>query len=98
MRWCVFHIHPGQGRDLQALLSLVVGAVVELVHTLGVLAALLTEAAIHRRNEERIPGKEVCQTQTVELYKIKLPPESSGIDLFVSIAVAAQVTKVGLAA
>ena len=65
------------------------GAVVELVQTIGVFAALLTEAAIHRRDEEPIPSKELRQSQTVELDKIELPPEPSGIGLFTDFAVAA---------
>jgi hypothetical protein len=39
-----------------------VGAVVELVQTVGLLAALLTEAAIHRHNEQSVPSKELLPT------------------------------------
>src|ERR671914_1972654 len=89
VRGGVFHVHQDPGRDFQTLLRLVVGAVVERVQTVGVVAAFFTEAAIHRRHEQSVPGKELCQSQTVELDKIKLPPKPSGIGLLTDFAVAA---------
>jgi hypothetical protein len=47
----IFHIHKGQRRNFQALLSPAVRTAVELIQTLGVPTTFLTKAAIHHGNE-----------------------------------------------